>query len=204
MASPLAYTNLPDEGGVTYTNTQPTFEQLDAVTGRGNIMGRGALSALYGVAAGRQASDAMAAELAGDEARKKSALRAHNELAARAAYEAPNQDIRNIGGVGDAVDFVRGAVGNAGVTMLPSIAGAALFRGRGPVGKATAFGGAYAPAYVMERDEALSSQYQDPEQMKASAQERDLAATRSQKGSPKGHSNSWATAPKNTSTRTKN
>ena len=176
MASPLAYMNLPDEGGVTYTNTQPTFEQLDAVTGRGNIMGRGALAALYGVAAGRQASDAMAAELAGDEARRKSALRAHDELVARAAYEAPNQDLRNIGGVGDAVDFVRGAVGNAGVTMLPSIAGAALFRGRGPVGKATAFGGAYAPAYVMERDEALSSQYQDPEQMKASAQERDLAA----------------------------
>lgn len=176
MASPLAYTNLPDEGGVTYTNTQPTFEQQDAVSGRGNIMGRGALAALYGVAAGRQASDAMAAELAGDEARKASALRAHNELAARAAYEAPNQDLRKIGGVGDAVDFARGAAGNAAVTMLPSIAGAALFRGRGPVGKATAFGGAYAPAYVMERDEALSNQYQDPEQMKASAQERDLAA----------------------------
>jgi len=177
MASPLAYTNLPDEGGVTYTNTQPTFEQLDAVSGRGNLMGRGALSALYGVAAGRQANDALSAEFAGDEARKKSALRAHDELVARAAYEAPNQDLRKIGGVGDAVDFVRGAAGNAAVTMIPSIAGAALFRGRGPVGKAAAFGGAYAPAYVMERDEALSSQYQDPEQMKASAEERDLAAT---------------------------
>lgn len=177
MASPLAYTNLPDEGGVTYTNTQPTFEQQDVVSGRGNIMGRAALAALYGVAAGRQSNDVMSAELAGDEARKASALRAHNELAARAAYEAPNQDLRKIGGVGDAVDFVRGAMGNAAVTMLPSIAGAALFRGRGPVGKALGFGGAYAPAYVMERDEALSSQYQDPEQMKASAQERDLAAT---------------------------
>ena len=174
--------DMPDPStGTTFTNTQPTLQQLDEVTGRNGSFLRGVESSLYGNSAGSYASEALAAELAGDQARKESALRRAMELSRRTQYAQPDvSDLRQIHGVDDALGYAGGALGQAAVTTIPSIAAGVLARGRlgtGAASKASAFLGASVPAYNMERNEAVLNQYQDPKQMVASPEQRDLAAT---------------------------
>lgn len=166
----------PLRNTLSYNPTgQPTGEELSALNDNGGQYARGLWSAADQMSAGSYAKDAIEGELANNAAATESALRRHSALERRAQETGPRvqrlTDVQNLGDVGD---WAAGTLGSATATMAPSIAGAALLRGRGKVG---AFGGAYAPAYVMERNEALSNQYNDPEQLKASAEERSNVAS---------------------------
>ena len=71
-------------------------------------------------------------------------------------------DIREINNLQDAMTWAKGGAGQVIPTMLPSIAGGAAGRAltRSTAG---AYLGALPPAYTMERNEAFSDQYMDPE-----------------------------------------
>lgn len=138
---------------------------------------KGLRAGAAGLTAGSFASEALRKEVAGDKEFADSRDRALQTVRDTRMYAPRVSSLRDVNSIGDAGDFAAGAIGQGAMSMVPTIAAAALTRGRGLAGKATAFGGAMVPAYEMERGEAALNQYQDPEQMKASAQERDLAAT---------------------------
>lgn len=142
-----------------------------------NQFSKGLRTGAAGLTAGEFASEALRKEVAGDKAFADSRDRALQTVNDTRMYAPRVSSLRDVNSIGDAGDFAAGAIGQGAMSMAPTIAAAALTRGRGLAGKATAFGGAMVPAYEMERGEAALNQYQDPEQMKASAQERDLAAT---------------------------
>lgn len=142
-----------------------------------NQFAKGLRTGAAGLTAGEFANEALRKEVAGDKAFTDPRDRALQTVQDTRMYAPRVSSLRDVGTIGDAGDFAAGAIGQGAMSMVPSIAAAALTRGRGLTGKATAFGGAMVPAYEMERGEAALNQYQDPEQMKASAQERDLAAT---------------------------
>lgn len=142
-----------------------------------NQFSKGLRTGAAGLTAGEFASEALRKEVAGDKAFADSRDRALQTVNDTRMYAPRVSSLRDVNSIGDAGDFAAGAIGQGAMSMAPTIAAAALTRGRGLTGKATAFGGAMVPAYEMERGEAALNQYQDPEQMKASAQERDLAAT---------------------------
>jgi hypothetical protein len=142
-----------------------------------NQLAKGLRTGAAGLTAGSFASEALRKEVSGDEAFAESRDRALQTVRDTRMYAPRVSSLRDVNSIGDAGDFAAGAIGQGAMSMAPTIAAAALTRGRGLAGKATAFGGAMVPAYEMERGEAALNQYQDPEQMKASAQERDLAAT---------------------------
>lgn len=138
---------------------------------------KGLRTGAAGLTAGEFASEALRKEVAGNKEFADSRDRALQTVRDTRMYAPRVSSLRDVNSIGDAGDFAAGAIGQGAMSMAPTIAAAALTRGRGLAGKATAFGGAMVPAYEMERGEAALNQYQDPEQMKASAQERDLAAT---------------------------
>lgn len=142
-----------------------------------NQFSKGLRTGAAGLTAGEFASEALRKEVAGDKEFADSRDRALQTVRDTRMYAPRVSSLRDVNSIGDAGDFAAGAIGQGAMSMAPTIAAAALTRGRGLAGKATAFGGAMVPAYEMERGEAALNQYQDPEQMKASAQERDLAAT---------------------------
>lgn len=138
---------------------------------------KGLRTGAAGLTAGAFASEALRKEAAGDASFTDPRDRALQTVHDTRMYAPRVSSLRDVNSIGDAGDFAAGAIGQGAMSMAPTIAAAALTRGRGLAGKATAFGGAMVPAYEMERGEAALNQYQDPEQMQASAQERDLAAT---------------------------
>lgn len=138
---------------------------------------KGLRTGAAGLTAGEFASEALRKEVAGNKEFADSRDRALQTVRDTRMYAPRVSSLRDVNSIGDAGDFAAGAIGQGAMSMAPTIAAAALTRGRGLAGKATAFGGAMVPAYETERGEAALNQYQDPEQMKASAQERDLAAT---------------------------
>lgn len=137
---------------------------------------KGLRTGAAGMTAGSFASEALRQEVAGDPAFAESRDRALQTVQDTQMYAPRVSSLRDVNSLGDLGDFAAGAVGQGAISMVPSIAAAVLTRGRSLGNKAAAFGGAMVPAYEMERGEAALNQYQDPEQMKASAQERDLAA----------------------------
>ena len=142
-----------------------------------NQFSKGLRTGAAGLTAGAFASEALRKEAAGDATFTDPRDRALQTVQDTRMYAPRVSSLRDVNSIGDAGDFAAGAIGQGAMSMVPSIAAAVLTRGRGLAGKATAFGGSMVPAYEMERGEAALNQYQDPEQMKASAQERDLAAT---------------------------
>lgn len=130
-------------------------------------LARGVAAGAYGMSSGSFAADALQAELEG-KAQEASALRQQAlEQATLAQQRGPTiasyKDVRSLG---DAGSYAAGALGQAAPTMLPSIAAAALTRGR------LRYPAALAPAYLLERNEAIGTQLQDPVAMQRSAQER--------------------------------
>ena len=142
-----------------------------------NQFAKGLRTGAAGLTAGEFANEALRKEVAGDKAFTDSRDRALQTIQDTRMYAPRVLSLRDVNSLGDLGDFAAGAVGQGAMSMVPLIAAAALTRGRGLTGKATAFGGAMVPAYNMERGEAALNQYQDPAQMAASAEERDLAAT---------------------------
>lgn len=142
-----------------------------------NQFSKGLRTGAAGLTAGSFASEALRKEVAGDKEFADSRDRALQTVRDTRMYAPRVSSLRDVNSIGDAGDFAAGVIGQGAMSMAPSLAAAVLTRGRGLTGKATAFGGAMVPSYEMERGEAALNQYQDPEQMKASAQERDLAAT---------------------------
>ena len=123
---------------------------------------RGWRAGSMGISAGAFANEAIAAERAGDpnwQTKRDLGLR----MAQEAAEVGPRvTSLRDIQGVGDAVDWATGGFGQGVASMAPTVAAALLTRGRGNFGKATAFGGAMIPAYQMEKGESVLGQYADP------------------------------------------
>ena len=115
-----------------------------------------------GLTAGSFASEALRQEVAGDPAFAESRDRALQTMQRAQMYAPRVSSLRDVNSLSDAGDFAAGAIGQGVISMAPTIAAAALTRGRGLAGKATAFGGAMVPAYEMERGESALSQYQDP------------------------------------------
>lgn len=142
-----------------------------------NQFSKGLRTGGAGLTAGSFASEALRQEVAGDPAFAESRDRALQTMQRAQMYAPRVSSLRDVNSLGDLGDFAAGAIGQGAMSMAPTIAAAALTRGRGLAGKATAFGGAMVPSYEMERGEAALNQYQDPAQMAASAEERDLAAT---------------------------
>lgn len=172
----------PLRGNVQFTNTQPTEQDLAQLEGPMGEASKGFIGSVRGMSADSYAQEALAAEMRNDAAAKDAALLRNSQLRGQIAekYTPRVTSLKDINNGTDLGDWAAGTLGGAAATMLPSVAGAALTRGRGNFGKATAFAGAYAPSYLMERNEAIGNQYQDPEQLKASAQDR--ASTASMKG----------------------
>lgn len=137
---------------------------------------RGWRAGSMGISAGAFANEAIAAERAGDpnwQTKRDLGLR----MAQEAAEVGPRvTSLRDIEGVGDAVDWATGGFGQGVASMAPTVAAALLTRGRGNFGKATAFSGAMIPAYQMEKGEAVLGQYADPELAAASVDDRMRAA----------------------------
>ena len=142
-----------------------------------NQFSKGLRTGAAGMTAGSFASEALRKEVAGDATFTDSRDRALQTVRDTQMYAPRVSSLRDVNSIGDVADLTAGVFGQGAMSMAPALAAAVLTRGRGPVGKATAFGGAMVPSYELERGEAALNQYQDPEQMKASAQERDLAAT---------------------------
>lgn len=137
---------------------------------------KGLRSGVAGISAGSFADDALDMEAAGDagwQAARDNALAVQQQ---GELYAPRVRSLRDIRSVGDAGDFAAGAFGQGLASMAPTLAAAALTRGRGRLGTAQAFGGGMAAGYQMERGEQALSQYTDPVQMLASAEERDAIA----------------------------
>jgi len=142
-----------------------------------NQFSKGLRTGAAGLTAGEFANEALRKEVAGDKAFTDSRDRALQTIQDTRMYAPRVSSLRNVNSIGDAGDLAAGIIGQGAMSMAPSLAAAVLTRGRGLAGKATAFGGSMVPSYELERGEAALNQYQDPAQMAASAEERDLAAT---------------------------
>lgn len=142
-----------------------------------NQFSKGLRTGAAGLTAGSFASEALRQEVAGDPAFAESRDRALQTVQDTQMYAPRVSSLRDINSIGDAGDFAAGVIGQGAMSMAPSLAAAVLTRGRSLGNKAAAFGGAMVPSYELERGEAALNQYQDPAQMAASAEERDLAAT---------------------------
>lgn len=140
-------------------------------------LSKGLRTGAAGMTAGSFASEALRQEVAGDPAFAKSRDRALQTVQDTQMYAPRVSSLRDVNSIGDLGDFAAGAFGQGAMSMAPALAAAVLTRGRSLGNKAAAFGGSMVPSYELERGEAALNQYQDPAQMAASAQERDLAAT---------------------------
>jgi hypothetical protein len=138
---------------------------------------KGARRGAAGLSAGSFADEALRQEVGGNDAFANSRDLALDTSAQAGRYPGRVSSLRNISSGEDLLDFATGAVGQGAVSMAPALAGAVLTRGRGALGKATAFGGAAVPSYIQERGEAALDQYQDPTLAAAPVAERDTAAT---------------------------
>jgi hypothetical protein len=145
---------------------------------------RGLRTGLLGQSAASSASEALAAEKAGDQERFRSKLRRAQIAMEDANALGPRvSKLEDIGGVGDAIDWAQGAFAQGAPTMLPSVAGG-LAGGvaggllAGPPGAlAGGYAGATAPAIAMERADQILAQYQDPAQAAQPVDLRDKVAT---------------------------
>lgn len=147
---------------------------LDATLPEDADFRRGLRSTAANTTAMLEANDALSAQVNGDP--NYAAMRdAAVADAQRGAYMAPRvSSLRDVHGVGDAVDFAQGGLPQAVVTTLPSLAGGVVGARLGPLGARL---GAAFPAYQMERGEAALNQYMDPTMSQADLATRDRAAT---------------------------
>jgi hypothetical protein len=142
-----------------------------------NQFSKGLRTGAAGLTASSFASEALRQEVAGDPAFEGSRDRALQTVRDTQMYAPRVSSLRDVNSVSDFGDFAAGAIGQGAMSMAPALAAAVLTRGRSLGNKAAAFGGSMVPSYELERGEAALNQYQDPAQMAASAEERDLAAT---------------------------
>lgn len=165
----MAYSPLRPQGD--------TFDSKDAI--RQNIAAdqdvmRAVMSTAQGISAGDLASSALAQERAGDpnlEATRDAYLRSAKQQAELAPRVS---SLRQVGGLGDAVDFAQQAFASGITSSLPSLAAGLVTRGRSPL---SAYAGAALPSYMMSRGEIAANQYSDPVLAASSVEERDKAAT---------------------------
>lgn len=162
----MAYSPLRPQGD--------TFDSTDAI--RQNIgaeqdMARAVLSTSQGISAGDLASRALDLEYNKDpnwEAARDSYLRSQRktqDLAPRVT------SLRDIGGLGDAVDFAQQGFASGVTSTLPSLAAAMALRGK------AGYVGAAVPGYMMSRGEIAGSQYSDPELAMTPVEDRAYAAS---------------------------
>lgn len=131
---------------------------------RAHPIERGFRAGAAGMTAGGYAADEIDARLAGDTAAADLAAQRAGQYAQQAGTETlPEMDYRNVQGPGGVLRFIGGHAGSAAATMTPALVAGLVTRGRGSLRAPTAYAGAMAPSYVLERNEALSSQLQDPE-----------------------------------------
>lgn len=138
---------------------------------------KGLRSGAAGLTAGSFANQALSQEVGGNNEWLRSRDLALQTQAQGRMYAPRVSSLRHIGGLEDAGDYAAGAIGQGVMSMAPTLATALLTRGRGKFGAATSFAGGAATAYGLERGEAALNQYADPTLAKASAEDRDLAAT---------------------------
>jgi hypothetical protein len=148
---------------------------------------RGFKSGVSGISQGSFAKEALDQELAANALREAGApgvaeadakWQANRDIALRmqqdAAAKGPRvTSLRDINGVGDAVDFGLGAVGQGVASMTPVVAAALATRGRSLLASS---GSAALAGYGMERNEAIARQYADPTLAATNAQDRSNAA----------------------------
>lgn len=152
-----------------------------ATYGLDQNVARGAYTGVAGMSYGSFANEINQAQLAGDAARV-SALRAsQNELAQEMGRNAPRmQNLRDVQGVGDAVDFVAAGLPQVGTSMAPVLGAAAAARfGLGGLAKtagalrselvpaaqfierAAPTGAAFGAGATLERNDALGAMQGD-------------------------------------------
>lgn len=143
-------------------------------------LARGFGSSLYNLDAGNYASQAIDAERAGraaDAARLADLSR--QSTAEGGAYAPRVRSLRDIGGVGDAVEYLGGQLGQAPVALAPAIGGALAGRvlgGAGTAGKVLSYVGGLAGGYKPDVDSALAEQYADPQLAELPVEQRLSAA----------------------------
>jgi len=164
--SPLRLLTDDDQPRMVVANQLAKQETEQALRGDSSQFQRGWRSGLTGISAGAFASDAISGEQSGDPN-----WQADRDLALRMAQEASQvgprvSSLRDVHGVGDALDWAGGSLGQGLATMAPVAAAALATRAHPTLGKALSkaapHAGAYVPAYMMERDEAVLGQYADP------------------------------------------
>lgn len=162
----MAYSPLRPQGD--------TFDSTDAI--RQNIGAeqdvlRAVLSTSQGISAGDLASRALDLEYNKDpnwEAARDSYLRSQRktqDLAPRVT------SLRDIGGVGDAIDFAQQGFASGVTSTLPSLAAAMALRGK------AGYVGAAVPGYMMSRGEIAGNQYSDPALAMTPVEDRAYAAS---------------------------
>ena len=124
-----------------------TPEEQVSLRGDGTEFGQGLRTGAAGLTAGSYASTALRQELAGNPEFAAPRDRAMEVMRENEMFAPRVTSLRDVGNAGDFGDFAAGAVGQGAMSMLPTIAAAALTRGKGSLGKASAFGGAMLPAY---------------------------------------------------------
>lgn len=123
---------------------------------------RGLRSALSGTAASSLATEALKAEIAGDNDRAAQLYGEADVAKQNAAATAPRvASLRQATGVGDVADYIAGVAPQALISTAPVVAGAVL--GRGLAGRAGAYLGGAAPAYNLEANETIGELAQDKE-----------------------------------------
>ena len=141
---------------------------------------RGVVTGAKGITSGSFANDALNAESAGNPnytQLRDTALQRQQEAQ---AYAPRVGSLRNITGVGDAVDYGLSTLGQGLVSMAPTIAAAAATRAPifGPaVARATSYAGAAGAGYLQEKGESALGQYSDPTLAAAPVADRQRAAT---------------------------
>ena len=175
--SPLRLLTDDAQPRMVVANQLAKQEAEQALRGDSSQFQRGWRAGLTGISAGAFANDAISGE--------KSATpywQADRDIGLRMAQESAEigprvSSLRDISGVGDALDWAGGALGQGTASMAPTVAAALLTRGRGnALGRASSFAGAMVPAYQMEKGEAVLGQYADPTLAAASVEDRDRVA----------------------------
>lgn len=138
---------------------------------------QGVAQGLGGMAVGNNARQMFAAERAGDMEAMAQAEAEQAQVREAMAAQAPQYNsYTQVNDLGSALRYGLTQVGQAGASMLPVAAGALAGRMGGAAGITSYLGGA-APAYLMEKGEALANQYDDPEVRAQPLAVRDEAAT---------------------------
>lgn len=158
----------------------PSPEELQQQLIGDNQFYRGVVTGAKGITSGSFANDALNAESAGAtnaaQLRDTALLRQQEAQ----AYAPRVRSLRDINGVGDAVDYGLSTVGKGLVSMAPTIAATAAARAPvfGPAAaRVTSYAGAAGAGYLQEKGEAALGQYSDPTLAAAPVADRQRAAT---------------------------